>query len=90
MPRQRSNDTPDDYSYGLNDRDDGGQVKDLWKMSAREAVGLLKRGKVSPLELIDVAQKRIEATNPKLNAFVTLCYDRAREPREGDHTTVVR
>ena len=41
-------------------------------------MSLLKRGKVSPLELIDVAQKRIEETNPKINAFVTLCYDRAR------------
>jgi amidase len=34
---------------------------------------------VSPLELIDAAEARIAATNPKINAFVTLCYDRARE-----------
>ena len=53
-------------------------MKELWKLSARQAVGLLKRRKVSPLELIDAAQARIEATNPKINAFVTLCYDRAR------------
>ncbi len=53
-------------------------MKDLWKLSARQAVALLKRRKVSPLELIDAAAARIEATNPKINAFVTLCYDRAR------------
>ena len=54
-------------------------MKDLWKLSARETVQLLKRRKVSPLELIDVAEARIAATNPRINAFVTLCYDRARE-----------
>jgi len=53
-------------------------VKELWKLSARQAVGLLKRKKVSPLELIDAAEARIAATNPKINAFVTLCLERAR------------
>jgi amidase len=41
-------------------------------------VALLKRREVSPLELVDIAAARIEATNPKINALVTLCYDRAR------------
>ncbi|HET9403348.1 MAG TPA: amidase, partial [Burkholderiales bacterium] len=54
-------------------------MQELWKLSAVEVVGLLRQKKVSPLELIDVAAARIEATNPKINAFVTLCYDRARE-----------
>src|SRR5262245_31667005 len=55
------------------------KTSELWRLSAVEVVRLLKRRKVSPLELIDVAAARIEATNSKLNAFVTLCYDRARE-----------
>ncbi len=54
-------------------------MRELWRLSATEAVALLKRREVSPLELIDAAEARIEATNPKINAFVTLCYDRARE-----------
>ena len=54
-------------------------MQELWTMTATQVVGLLKRKKVSPLELIDAAAARIEATNPKINAFVTLCYDRARE-----------
>ncbi|HEX9672240.1 MAG TPA: amidase family protein [Burkholderiales bacterium] len=54
-------------------------MSELWRLSAVEAVRLLKRREVSPLELIDAAAARIEATNPKINAFVTLCYDRARE-----------
>jgi amidase len=54
-------------------------MRELWKLSAREVVSLLRRRKVSPLELIDAAEARIAATNPKINAFVTLCFDRARE-----------
>ena len=52
---------------------------ELWRLSAVEAVRVLKRREVSPLEMIDAAAARIEATNPKVNALVTLCYDRARE-----------
>jgi amidase len=54
-------------------------MEELWRLSAVEAVQLLKRREVSPLEMIDAAEKRIAATNPKINALVTLCYDRARE-----------
>lgn len=54
-------------------------TSELWKLSATEAVALLKKKKVSPLELIDAAEARIGATNPKINALVTLCYERARE-----------
>ena len=39
----------------------------------------LKRREVSPLELIDACAARVAATNPKINALVTLCYERARE-----------
>ncbi len=54
-------------------------MQELWRLSAIEAVALLKKREVSPLELIDAAAARIAATNPKINAFVTLCYERARE-----------
>ena len=54
-------------------------MSELWRLSAVEAVRRLKRREVSPLELIDAAAARIEATNPKINALVTLCYERARE-----------
>lgn len=48
------------------------------KWTGTEAVAHLKSGAVSPLELIDVAEARIAATNPRINAMVTLCFDRAR------------
>jgi len=54
-------------------------MSELWRLSAVEAVRRLKRREVSPLELIDAAAARVEATNPKINALVTLCYDRARD-----------
>jgi len=50
-----------------------------WKLTACEAVALLKGGEVSPRELVDVAAARIEATNPQINAMVTLCLERARD-----------
>jgi len=54
-------------------------MQELWKMTATQAVDLLQRREVSPLEMIDVAVARIDATNSKINAIVTPCYDRARE-----------
>jgi amidase len=54
-------------------------MQELYKLAATEAVALLKRREVSPLELIDAAEARIAATNPKINALVTLCVERARE-----------
>lgn len=48
------------------------------KWTATEAVEHLRRGDVTPLDLIDAAETRIAETNPKINAMVTLCFDRAR------------
>src|ERR1700677_3245570 len=47
-------------------------------MSATEAVARLRRGEVSPLELIDAAEARIAEVEPHVNALPTLCFDRAR------------
>ena len=54
-------------------------MDELFRMSASEAVARLKRGDVSPVELIDAAAKRIAAIEPQVNALPTLCLDRARE-----------
>ena len=53
-------------------------MSELWRLTACAAVELLKSGKVSPLELIEAALDRIAATNPAVNAMVTLAADRAR------------
>ena len=54
-------------------------MTELWKSSATEVVALLRRGEVKPSELVAVAARRIEETNPAINAIVTLCLDRARD-----------
>ena len=54
-------------------------MTELWKRSATEVVGLLKKRDISPSELVDVAARRIAETNPAINAMVTLCLDRARD-----------
>jgi amidase len=53
-------------------------MNELVKLSARQVVSLLRQGKVSPVELIDVAAARIAETDSPINALPTLCLERAR------------
>jgi amidase len=52
---------------------------ELWRMSAVEAVGLLKKGEISPLELVEASARRIAEVEAAVNAMPTLCLDRARD-----------
>jgi len=51
---------------------------DLIRLTGTEAVARMKRREISPLDLIDAAEKRIGAVEPAVNALPTLCLDRAR------------
>jgi amidase len=51
---------------------------ELIRLSASAAVALLRRGEVTPLELIDAALARIAAVEPAVNALPTLAAERAR------------
>lgn len=51
---------------------------ELIQLTACEAVKGLRRGDISPLELIDAAAARIGEVEPHTNALPTLCLDRAR------------
>ncbi len=53
-------------------------MNELCRLTARRAVAALRKGEVSPLELIDAAAERIAETDDALNAMPTLCLDRAR------------
>jgi len=64
---------PEDIATGQT------QASEVWRLSAVEAVGLLRRGEITPAELIDAAAARIEAVNPTLNALPVVFADRARE-----------
>lgn len=54
-------------------------MNELIKLTAREAVSLLKRGEVSPLQLIEAAAARIAEVETVVNALPTLCLDRATD-----------
>src|SRR5580698_5561194 len=47
-------------------------------LDATDQAELVRRGAVSPLELVEAAIARIEKINPQLNAVITPLYDQAR------------
>ena len=54
-------------------------TNDPCALSATELVALYRAKRLSPVEAVDAALARIEALNPKLNAFVLVDIDGARE-----------
>ena len=52
---------------------------DLYKLTARAAVDLLKKGEITPLDLVEASLARIAATDSAIHAMPTLCADRARK-----------
>src|SRR6185369_10156035 len=50
----------------------------LIRQDAVTIVARLKRGEVTPHDLLDAVEKRIAAVNGPVNALPTLCFDRAR------------
>ena len=53
-------------------------LTELTRLSARDAVALLRRGEVSPVELVDAAAERIAEVDPVVNAVPTRCVEMAR------------
>src|ERR1700720_2538548 len=54
-------------------------MTDLWRLTATEAVGKLRKRELSPLELVEAAASRIEAVEPKVNALPIRFFDQARD-----------
>ncbi len=54
-------------------------MDDLGWMDASAQAELVRRGDVTPTELVDAAIARIETTNGELNAVITPVFDQARE-----------
>jgi amidase len=57
---------------------------ELVRLDATEQASLVRRGEVSPLELVDAAIMRIDALIPRLNAVIHRFYDEARRQARGD------
>ena len=52
---------------------------DLIDRTACAIVDDLKRGEITPLDLLDAVEARIAAVDPLVNALPTLCFERARD-----------
>jgi aspartyl-tRNA(Asn)/glutamyl-tRNA(Gln) amidotransferase subunit A len=63
---------------------------DLAFLSAAELAALVARRAVSPVALVKGALARIEATQPTLNAFITVCAEEARAEAQAAEAAVMR
>jgi aspartyl-tRNA(Asn)/glutamyl-tRNA(Gln) amidotransferase subunit A len=63
---------------------------ELCWMPASEMAGLIRRRKLSPVEVIDAVLDRIAKVDPKLNAFVTLTAERARREAKAAERALTR
>ena len=52
---------------------------DLCFTPATELAAMMRRRTLSPVELMDAVLARIEALNPRLNAYLAIDAERARE-----------
>ena len=51
----------------------------IYLASMAEAVRMLRSGSIKPSELVESCLSRIEAHDSKLNAYITICAEEARE-----------
>ena len=68
----------------------GSQNDDLAKLSIREAADLIRKKKVSPVELTKACLARIDQTNPSLNAFITITRESALQQAGVAESEVMR
>jgi aspartyl-tRNA(Asn)/glutamyl-tRNA(Gln) amidotransferase subunit A len=59
-------------------------------LSIEEVALLLRKKKISPVELVEAALARAELLNPRLNAFITIVDDRARKQARTAEKEIVR
>ena len=64
-------------------------MADLHDLTALEAAAAVRRGEVSPVELVEHALDRIERLDGQIGAFVTVTAER-RAPRRGRPSAAVR
>lgn len=54
-------------------------MSDLLNKSAVKIIKLLKKNEITPLDLLDILEKRISVIDKDVNALPTLCFERARD-----------
>ena len=66
------------------------KTEDICWLSASDLVQLIRTKKISPVELVSALLERIEAINPKLNAYVTVTADAAMSAAREAEDAVMR
>jgi amidase len=56
-----------------------GKFDEIAFTDATEQAELVKKKRVTPIELVDAAIERIERLNPAINAVITTAFEQARE-----------
>jgi aspartyl-tRNA(Asn)/glutamyl-tRNA(Gln) amidotransferase subunit A len=79
----------DQKSQGINPVSSG-QSDDLTRMSVREVADLVRKKKVSPVELTTACLARIDRFNPALNAFITITAESALKQARAAEAEVQR
>jgi amidase len=69
---------------------EGAKLSELNRLDATEIASRIARRQVSPVEVIDAALARLDATQPALTAFVTVDADGARRAARAEETAVMR
>ncbi|MGA8270902.1 MAG: amidase [Candidatus Sulfotelmatobacter sp.] len=64
-------------------------MNDLIFLSASSMAGQIRNKKISPLELVDAHLAQVEKLNPKLNAFVQVDAERARQAAKNAESRVM-
>ena len=59
-------------------------------LPATELAALIRKKKVSPVEVVDAVLERLERINPRLNAFVTLTDEQARRDAKAAERTLTK
>jgi len=63
---------------------------ELCYMPATELAAAIRKKALSPVEVVDTFLDRIERLNPKLNAYVTITAEQAREAAQRAEAAVMR
>ena len=64
--------------------------RDLWYLSANEAMALFRARALSPVELLEALIRRAEAVEPTINAFAFTYYDEALDRARRDETKYMK
>ncbi|MQS10979.1 amidase [Streptomyces kaniharaensis] len=61
-------------------------MRDLWRLDGHDQAELVRTGQLTPLDLVEAAITRIEASRPELGAVPITCFDRAIEEAKAADT----